>query len=565
MSQLATDRTPRALDHLLGAALAVAYIAWLLLTVDDLGLSRDESMYVHAADSYGSWYQTLFDEPSKALSPEVIAKHFRVNREHPALAKTLFAFSHMLDEALVLFPSVSTGYRFVGMVSAGLLLWLLYVMGFRYGGRAVGLFAAAAYALLPRPFYHAHLNCFDVPITLAITWTVFMYQRSLHEPRYRALCGFAFGVALATKHNSWVLPGIFAVHFAFVLWAQRRSVPTQRASPVPRTPHWLLWMVLLGPVVLVGTWPYLWHDGLKRFGWYAAFHLRHDYYNMAYFGRNYFEPPFPVSFPWVMTLFTVPLTTLALVFVGLWREGTTTLAQLRSRAAPVDPSQRAVLWLGCALAPLLMISLPSSPIFGGTKHWMTAYPFLCLFAGVGLGRALHGVRQALLSLPQLHTRVPPVLLGGLLFGVLLTPAAIETVHSHPFGLSHYGVAAGGVPGAADLGMNREFWGYNTGSLVTYLNNRLPRGGRVFVCDTTAAAFRQLATDGLLRRDIHPTAHIASADIALVHLEHHFAEVEHQIWSSYGTTQPSSLLLYDGVPIMTAYENPRSHAVAQPGE
>jgi DNA gyrase inhibitor GyrI len=77
-----------------------------------------------------------------------------------------------------------------------------------------------------------------------------------------------------------------------------------------------------------------------------------------------------------------------------------------------------------------------------------------------------------------------------------------------------------------------------------------------VCDTTDAAFRMLARDGLLPPSIVPSFDIATADFAIVHHEHHFAEVDHQIWTVYGTTRPVHVLTYDGVPIISVYENPR---------
>lgn len=545
-------------DHLVGLALLSAYTAVLLVTVDNLGLARDESIYVHAADSYLGWYERLVQEPSEALSPGVIARHFRVNREHPAFIKTLFGLAHKLDETFVLFPSPSTGYRLVGMVCSGGLLWLLYIMGVRYGGRHVGLFAALAYALLPRPFYHAHLNCFDVPITLAVTLVVQAYLRALGSRRWAIYCGLLFGLALATKHNSWILPGIFAIHFGFVIVQRRRARRVDPAvAQVSATPWWLLSMLLLGLPVLVATWPWLWHDSLERFGWYARFHWQHEYYNMAYFGVNHFRPPFPISYPWVMTLFTVPITTTVLALAGMFGDLRLLWSRLWRPAICPDPTYPFVLYLGALFAPLVLISLPDQPIFGGTKHWMTAYPFMCLFSGVGFARFLAFLRGrfAVLEGGRAGSAVTAVILAG-----LLLPAVLETSHSHPFGLSHYGVAVGGVPGAADLGMNRQFWGYTTGSLVDYLNARLPGGGRVYVCDTTTGAFRMLAEDGLVRPDIQPTHDISRADLALVHHEHHFAEVDFQIWALYGTVQPSKVLRYDGVPIISVYANPSSRRV-----
>jgi hypothetical protein len=139
---------------------------------------------------------------------------------------------------------------------------------------------------------------------------------------------------------------------------------------------------------------------------------------------------------------------------------------------------------------------------------------------------------------------------------LLAPAAVETVHSHPFGLSFYTVAAGGVPGAAEKGMNRQFWGFTTRSLVPYLKSVLPRGGSLYLCDTIYSAFQMLILDGHLPPSFRATGDIAQADYALVHHEKHFNEVDYQIWTTYGSVQPAHVLLYDGVPIISVYKNPR---------
>jgi hypothetical protein len=278
---------------------------------------------------------------------------------------------------------------------------------------------------------------------------------------------------------------------------------------------------------------------------------------------NYFWPPFPSSYAWVMTLFTVPLTTLAIGLTGVLRElrglwsGLSALFRLRERApgspptaaAFYDPTQAAVLLLGAMLAPLVIITIPTTPIFGGTKHWFPAYPMLALFAGRGFS-ALCDVLTA--RLPRLRQQ----LLASVVALWLLAPAALETAHSHPFGLSHYTVAAGGVPGAAELGMNRQFWGFTTRSLVPYLREVLPAGGTLYVCDTIYWSFEMLIRDGWLPPSFRITYDIARADYALVHHEKHFAEVDHEIWTTYGDVRPVHVLRYDGVPIISVYKNPQ---------
>ncbi|HEY8429204.1 MAG TPA: glycosyltransferase family 39 protein [Sandaracinaceae bacterium] len=572
-------------DHALGLALSVAYVLLLVGTASDIGMSRDEGFYVEAADRYGAWFLLLFEDPDRALTREVISapSHWGYNNEHPSLAKSMFALFHLADERWDLFDEPSTGYRFFGMLCGGLLLWLVYIFGARAYGRQAGAFAAVALALMPRVFYHSHLNAFDVPIVLMMTLVTYCYWRALTNPRWAVLTGITYGLALATKHNAWQLPLVFLVHFAYVVWTELRArrapgwvialavifplfVPpvldfvARRRGTLRRVslvPWWLVGMALLGPPIFVGLWPWLWFDTVERFGAYAGFHLNHAYYNMAYFGVNYFRPPFPMGYPWVMTLFTVPLVTVALGLAGVgarlrallppglmervWPEG---------RTQP-DPARTDVLAFGSMLAPIVVISMPWTPIFGGTKHWLGAYPFLALFAGIAFVSVARAARRALGEKPfaKYATRVGAA-------SLLLAPAAVETVHSHPFGLSHYGFAAGGVPGAADHGMNRQFWGFTTRSLVDWFEARMPAGGTVWICDTTWTAFQMLYRDGHLDRRIRATGDLVSADYAIVHHEHHFVEVDYQIWAAWGSVQPVHVLTYDGVPIISVYENPR---------
>ena len=547
-------------DHALGLALCAAYVAALVATAGDLAMARDEAFYVDAAESYARWLEQLAREPAAAMLPEAIDRGWSYNHEHPALMKTAFALSWLAQQTWHVFPSDSLAFRFPGMLTAGLLLWLVYVFGARSFGRTAGLFAAGALALLPRVFYHAHLDCFDVPITFFLTLVTYAYWRSLTQPRWALAAGLAYGLALATKHNAWLLPGVLLIHWVWCVVGELQARRRGHARAVSLVPWWLLAMAVLGPAIFVGSWPWLWHQTAQRFQEYAAFHLHHEYYNMEYFGRNHYRPPFPIGYPFVMTAFTVPVTTLVLALGALVRRARTLLPRALSVRLPLFAEARAdrratdVLFVGALLQPLVVIALPSTPIFGGTKHWFPAYPFLALFAGVGFAYTA----RALVVVARRRTPWQRHALRVALGLLLLAPAFAETAHSHPFGLSHYGMLAGGVPGAATHGMNRQFWGFTTGSLVPWLRERMPEGGTVWICDTTWGAWRMLQRDGLLPENIRATPDLARADFVLVHHEKHFAEVEMQAWIAFGAVAPVHVLTYDGVPIVTVYENP-AHA------
>ena len=195
-----------------------------------------------------------------------------------------------------------------------------------------------------------------------------------------------------------------------------------------------------------------------------------------------------------------------------------------------------------------MIALPTSPIFGGTKHWMPAYPFMALYAGAGFALVVRAM--------NLYWR------WGLVHSSCCrAPSKLHTVIPLAFRITPRSRAASW--GAADKGMNRQFWGFTTGSLVPWLKEKLPNGGRVWICDTTWGAWHMLQRDGLLPNNIRATQNFTSADLILVHHEQHFAEVDFQAWVATGTVQPVHVLTYDGVPIISVYERPTRRSLQPP--
>jgi hypothetical protein len=210
----------------------------------------------------------------------------------------------------------------------------------------------------------------------------------------------------------------------------------------------------------------------------------------------------------------------------------------------------APLWALCVLASYFMWLLPDTPIFGGTKHWLTAYPFLALFAGYAFSRLVARLGASTSSRPKLRAAAP----YALAFCTLLGPLMM-TWHSVPWGLAAYMPIVGGAPGAATLGLNRSFWGYTTGSVTGYLNENASRGDRVFLHDTALDSFRMLQRDGRLRKDLKPVGAVAGSKFALYHHEQHMSRVEYMIWVDYGTTTPAYIGNYDGVPIIWVYRRP----------
>lgn len=525
----------RHLDSLVASALFCGYLALLLGSAAPLGFTRDEGFYFVAARSYEKWFSLLWSDPSLALSQAMRDRFWGVNHEHPSLIKSLFALSHHFLGGL--FAEPSTSFRLPGMALSSLGVAVIYRWGQQLCGRSAGLVAALSFAFMPRVFFHAHLACFDLPVTALWLVTSYLYWRSLAQQQWgraHVAVGVMFGLLLDTKHNAWLMPPALLLHFALTQGpALLRELRTGKPwwQRVPRA--WLS-MALLGPLVMYGLWPWLWHDTLPRLREYVTFHTAHEYYNMEFLGRTYWQPPFPRGYAQLMTLATVPAVTLALALAGV-------LTFLRAQWS--EPARAAYwLWAVSILVSYAPWLSSSTPIFGGTKHWLPAYPFLALFAGLGFARVLEAVRAAWPRLAQPVALAACVVLGPL----------VMTLHSHPFGLSAYTPLVGGAPGAASLGLNRTFWGYTTQSLAPFINQRAPRRSAVYVHDTALASFAMFQEDGRLRPDLRGTLDIAASAIALYHHEPHMSRVEHQIWLDYATLEPAAIATFDGVPIAWAY-------------
>ncbi len=216
----------------------------------------------------------------------------------------------------------------------------------------------------------------------------------------------------------------------------------------------------------------------------------------------------------------------------------------RSWAAPLRPGERldGVLLALLAAFPLVLIALPTVPIFGGTKHWLTAYPFLALAAAIAWGALWRR-----LDLPRRWRG-----LQALALIVLLVPSAWSTIHSHPFGLSAYAPLAGGTRGAAELGLMRGFWGHAMTPLLPELDALDERTrGRLYTHDLHGLSLRQYIREGRWPAGVKGTA-ANRARAGLLFHERHMLTYELELWQGLGLVSPRAIVELDDVPLTSLY-------------
>ena len=541
------------LDVLIGACLGLAAFLGLFLTEKSVGVPRDESFYFDAANAYAGWFKLLLARPAQAFTDAATSRYFEYNHEHPALMKELFGLSHWLFFENLHWVREIASYRLPVFVLAGLFALCLYLFGAGLRGRGAGVFAVLAFFLCPRDWFHAHLACFDFPVCATWLFVVYAYWRAETSRRWVVLCGILFGLALATKHNAFFLPVVLAGHW---IVARGWYVFRQRgfAGFVKAIPNSFWSMAALGPVVFYLHWPYIWHHPVDRVGFWIAFHLHHVNYAWYYLGDLMREPPFPVFYAWVVTALTVPIALIAAMATGLlstlWVAVRDAVATFRAKAEPTSAQSDTWLLLINCIAPIAILMPPEVPRFGGSKHWMAAMPFLCILAGVVV------VRMARLIAERFNDSraLDPALAA--LFVLVLAPGAWGLVHIGGYGTSYYNELAGGQPGAAALGMQRQFWSNNVTGVFGWLNENAPQRARVFFHEVTGDSFRAYQANGMLRRDIQFSG-LEQADIACYQYHQEFRFWEYAIWTNMHTRWPAYGLYLDEVPNIECYQRDRA--------
>lgn len=602
MSDAARDR------RIAWGLFAVSYLA-LAFTQGDVGFVRDESVYFAAAESYASWFRMLATDPVQAFSDQAIVSRWDFNHEHPALMKSLFGLSFLVfHHGLGMTPALA--FRLPAFAVAALIPALVYLLGRRLFGRAAGLFAGLSFLLVPRQFFNAHLACFDVPVAALWLLTIHAYVRAQETRRGWLWCGAAWGLAIATKHNALFIPFAIAPFALYRAYHLLRGTPGERwlnryvsdhaaavlfyailwlalgpaqfqSRFILLSPHTLLFaaalaaggyalwrlrplseegfralapisaMLALGPAIFFLSWPYLWHHPVDRTAWYLAFHATHNHYTWFYLGQLLREPPFPLEYVVVKTALTVPLTIALPMAFGLGATLARALAAVWPRLKAHVPSASwvEVLVAVNAVASIAIISHPEVPHFGGVKHWFPSMPFLAILAGSSVARAA-GALAAWLS-PRWPRLTGPAAAAGL-SALLLVPAAWATAHVHPYGTSAYSELAGGLPGAASLGMQRQFWSNNVTGVLPWINAHAGQGERVYLHEVNGYSFRDYQRNGMLRQDLQAAAGPQDATMAAYQYHQEFREHEFNIWQAFGTQRPSYGLYVDETPQVVVY-------------
>ena len=425
--------------------LGFAAFAAAAATLGGPGPVWDEPFSLVASESYAGWLA----HPS--FSKQAIDQAWSVNHEHPPLAKAWIGLVRHAVQAVWPGADDLLASRLATAMLYGLLVGLVAAFAWNLGeaGIVAGLFAL----FMPRLFSDAHFATLDLAMALAWFATAYAFAKGIRSRGWAIAAGFIFGAALLTKINAVFIP------VPLVLWA---AIFHRRKAIVP------IALLAIGPIVFLAGWPWLWHDTASRLGGYLfGTTLGRAVVPVCYLGTIYSERYAPWHYPFVLTLFTIPLGTLACLCLGLWSSISRRRkpAALRQSAAGPDLRREFLALAVLSFAAILIVAaLPFAPKYDGVRLFLAVFPFAACLAGAGAMAVWERLRPARLTVT-----------AAVVF-VALQSAGILAYH--PYQTSYYNLLCGGLPGAAKLGLEATYWCDVYSRPVFTFVNGLPAGTRV---------------------------------------------------------------------------------------
>ncbi len=415
---------------------------------------------------------------------------------------------------------------------------LLALAAWELSGPAAALLAPALFWAAPRTLASGLVATPDLALAALALGLALAWRRAAaaedRRGRLRAavLAGLLLGAALAARPDAWVLAVALGLHAGLVRLLRAGPAPAGGAPPVAVA-------AALGGLVLGALWPALLWSPLARAAALAGAGRTAAALALGAAGTGVTRAAFPL----VVTALTVPAAILV-TYAGGIVDAVARIVRVTRGDLPRGDVRDELLLLLFATAPLVAAAAGVAPAAAGVRPWLAAFPFLALLGA----RAL--IRAARVAWPA---RAGP--LAASLALVVLWPAVRATAHAHSAGGSGWNELAGGLPGAATLGLPRQDGGEAAIRLVDAVNARAREGARVWWPTSSPAAIRALVRDRRLRPDLFAADGPEDADVAVVTLDGGGRDPEYRVWAAFRTARPVAGAYLDEVPLALAYARP----------
>lgn len=578
-------------------AVFLAATAWIAAGAAGPGLTWDEPAYRNSQVRLQEWWRQRPSVESmsdlvKPFSRDKIDFYWEFNRHgpnfHPPMGSYLNLASYALFGAWI---DEQTSRRWASCLElAATAAMLCHFLGRRYGP-AVGVFAAASLATMPRLLGDAHLIGTDIPMTMFWTAAALTFWNALERRAWQWAFGCLTGCLFLSKFSGaaialpvaltflvyllgverrkffvrWVLwslavaaplaPLAYAVHFGaprttsgdwilkslfdfsgwmslLLLWPAVALVAHARSAKPPGWPVGLEipWVLLAAaPLSAVALNPTWWHDPVAGLAAYWELNLGRKGH-LPDIGIYYLGRQYVYSLPW-HNAWVLMATTIPW---GTLAFGVVGFARslVRSWSDPLGP------YFLLHVAALPILRMLGTPAHDGVRLFLPTFVFWSALAGLGAGWIASRFKSP--SAFILLLAAGPVWAG------------VEAARAHPYELSYYNI---GLRAAQRCGLEVSYW-YDAVSpdVFVELNERLPRGAVLAFPSPSVnpEVFLENQSKGRLRGDVVLDASQASGFPYFLLLTH----------SSKST--PFSRLLYGMTPwLVREFQGVRLFSVVDP--
>lgn len=457
---------------------------------------------------------------------------------HPPLSDIISSFFNLvLFQKLGLINDIDA-YRVYGIVLSAILVGVIYWWATKIYGKFAGIVAALSLSLYPLFWSHTHFNTDkDIPETVFYSLLLFSVWRAvaLKSWKWLLVSGVIFGLALGTKFNILfaifvILPWLVFIFFKGVL--KKLKLSFFLAAPLA---------ILMGIIIFIGTWPYLWQDIFgnlaKVVSFYKGLGLTTDTSRLLPFlGVN--------TYPIQTVIYSTPPVILALFLIGvvaLW-------GQLKK-----EKEKASVLILLWFLAPIIRVSLRGTNIHGGIRQIMEFIPAMALIAGLG-GEAL---KSSLIKI----FKFKKIIYSSLIVLVLFVPLLVTLVRLHPSEEFYFNFLIGGLRGAKQR--NYPYWGENYGSpyrkAVEWINQNAEAGAKVvFPYELMMNIPRIFFRPDLEFSNVLRSGYLRQGEYAIGLIYQGVEDRSYYDMYLNRFLEPVYQTLVDGVPILKVWKNDKQH-------
>jgi dolichyl-phosphate-mannose-protein mannosyltransferase len=519
-------------------------------TSKDYGITWDEPPYFHASDLHVRWISDFAENIAsgqlrRSLDDQTIkaAWHWNpYNVPHPPFSRIISGgikeiSPHSIDKF--------SAYRMGPAIFFAVLVTVMFLWMKELFGTSTGLFSALAVVLTPNLFGYAHIAVTDLPLASMWFLTAYSFWKGLSSWKWSVVLGIVWGLTLATK-----FPAVLTL-IPLILWAHlfhRYKYANNSFA-----------MLFVGPIVMVATQPYLWHQTGLRVLEFLYEGISRGYRLETNFGVFFSNQLLSSNnLPWYYPFYLVGIT-MSEPIVVLALLGITSPVLSQERRSSV------VLLLANAVFVLTLGLMPGAVLHDGVRQMLSALPFVVALASAGffmlttwllnIARRSEALRQII----NLESK-----LAGLLLLSCCLLSLLDLYFYHPFQLSYYNRFVGGLGGAYKRGLEvTYFMEAITPNFVQALNDNLPKNAAVYASFSNFI-FNYYQKEGQLRRDIKISDGRQFDFYLLLNRRGALSPRERNLMEA--RVQPYLSIGVDGVPLVALFDfrNPRtigSHADA----